>query len=59
MTNFDFIKNMSIEQMADFMCRIAYYEDDTEPRIGFTIDDECKSLRCCEEEIVNWLNSKK
>ena len=59
MTNIEFIKNMSVEEMANFIREIAYYEDDTTPMIGFEMDCKHKALRCCQDEIQKWLESEK
>ena len=58
MTNLDYIKNMKADEMADFIIQIAYYEDDTTPMVGLTIDNR-KALRCCKEEITKWLLQEK
>ena len=59
MTNYEYIKNMPIEEMADFIREIAYYEDDTTPMLGMWVDGKHKSLRCRKDEIEKWLNSEK
>ena len=59
MTNYEYIKNMPAEEMADFIREIAYYEDDTAPMLGLSVDKNHKALRCRKDEIAKWLNSEK
>lgn len=58
MTNYEYIRNMPIEKMAEFLKRSIYYEDDTTPYLHLCIDGKYTDVRWDEEKIIKWLNSE-
>lgn len=59
MTNYEYIRNMPIKEMSEFLKRSIYYEDDTTPYLHFCIDGKYTDVRWDEEKIIKWLNSEK
>lgn len=59
MTNYEYIRNMPIKEMSEFLKRSIYYEDDTTPYLHIYIDGKYTDVRWDEEKIIQWLNSEK
>lgn len=58
MTNYKKIKEMSVEELAEFLNNVNIYMSGKEPMLSCIVEDKRVSMGCNYEDIEEWLESE-